>query len=70
MQKIKFGRSASPLLDQAILEFIEDRRKERITVTKKKLEGMLHYYLKNSTEFQYELRAQEVGLEECAAEII
>ena len=31
---------------------------------------MLHYYLKNSTEFQYELRAQEVGLEECAAEII
>ena len=57
MQKIKFGRSASPLLDQAILEFIEDRRKERITVTKKKLEGMLHYYLKNSPEFQYEFRA-------------
>ena len=45
------------MLDQAIIEFIEDRRKERITVTKKKLEGMLHYYLKNSPEFQYEFRA-------------
>ena len=45
------------MLDQAIIEFIEDRRKERITVTKKKLEGMLHYYFKNSPEFQYEFRA-------------
>ena len=62
-----FGKSAYPLLDQAILEYIEDRRKERITVTEKKL----HYYLKNSIPmFNMNLEPQEAGLEERAIEII
>ena len=55
-----------------MLEFIENRRKERITVTeKKKSERKLHYYLKNSIPmFNMILEPQEAGLEECAAEII
>ena len=70
-RKIKFGKSAYSLLDQPILEFIEDRRKERITITEKKSEGKLQYYLKNSIPmFNMNLEPQEAGLEECAAEII
>ena len=56
------------MLDQAILEFIEDRRKEQITVTEKKSAGKLHYYLKNFIPmFNMNLEPQEAGLEECAA---
>ena len=79
----QFGKSAYPFLEQAIVEFIEDQRKERITVTKnikeliilaiteKKSEGKLHYYLNNSIPmFNMNLEPQKVGLEECVAEII
>ena len=56
------------MLDQAILEFIEDRRKEQITVTEKKSAGKLHYYLKNFIPmFNMNLEPQEAGLEGCAA---
>ena len=66
-----FGKSAYPFLFQAILEFIEDRRKERITVTEKKSERKLHCYLNNSIPmFNMNLEPQEAGLDQCAAEII
>ena len=59
------------MLDQAILEFIEDQRKERIIVTENKSEGKLHCYLKDSIPmFNMNLEPQEAGLEECAAEIV
>ena len=46
-------------------------RKERITATEKQSEGKLDYYLKNSIPmFNMNLELQEVGLEECATEII
>ena len=66
-----FGKSAYPLLFQAILEFVEDRRKERITVTEKTSERKLHYYFKNSIPmFNMNLDPQEAGLDQCATEII
>ena len=54
-----------------MLEFIEDRRKERITITEKKSKGKLQYYLKNSIPiFNMNLEPQETGLKKCAEEII
>ena len=59
------------MLDQAILEFIEDQRKERITVTENKSEGKLHCYLKDSMPMlNMNLEPQEASLGECAAAIV
>ena len=74
-RKIKFGKPAYPLLDQAILELFHKKkkktRKERITATEKQSEGKLDCYLKNSIPmFNMNLEPQEAGLEECATEII
>ena len=42
-----------------------------LAITEKKSEGKLHYYLNNSIPmFNMNLEPQEVGLEECVAEII
>ena len=47
-----------------------DERNE-LLLLKKKSEGKLHYYLKNSIPmFNMNLEPQEAGLEECAAEIV
>ena len=57
-RKIKFGKSAYPLLDQAILEFIEDRRKERITVTEKRVQRKAILLVKELyPDVQHEFRA-------------
>ena len=57
-RKIKFGKSACPSLVQAILEFIEDRRKERITVTKKEVRRKATLLFKELyLDVQHEFRA-------------
>ena len=57
-RKIKFGKSAYPLLVQAILEFIEDRRKEQITVTEKKVQRKATLLFKELyPDIQHEFRA-------------
>ena len=49
------------MLDQAILEFIEDRLKEQITVTEKTSKRKLHYYFKKlCLDVQHEFRVSRV----------
>ena len=57
-RKIIFGKSAYPLLVQALLEFIKDRRKEQITVTEKKVQRKATLLFKELyPDIQHEFRA-------------